>query len=154
LRIEHEATDRLGAPWPRAGAGTSSSSPRRSPSAPRRRGDHRHRRQARARGPEPRDRREPGVEHDEHRPPTAGAGLYEFPIYNPTRETIYLSIDVSRTTNGRYATTFYNNKWIYRDVTTNYDCGAVGTAGDWEPDYDRPNCAVAAATWHARLAVE
>jgi hypothetical protein len=69
-----------------------------------------------------------------------GAGLYEFPIYNPTRETVYLSIDVSRTMAGRYATTFYSGKWIYRDVTTNYDCGAVGSAGDWEPDLSRPNC--------------
>lgn len=81
-------------------------------------------------------------------PPTAttaavGAGLYEFAVYNPTREPIYLSIDVLQTTNGRYTKTYYNNKWVYRDVTTNYDCAAVGTPGDWAPDYDRPNCAVA-----------
>ena len=75
-----------------------------------------------------------------------GAGLYEFPIYNPTRETVYLSIDVSRTATGRYAKTYYNGKWIYHDVTTNYSCSAVGTTGDWEPDYDLANCANAAPT--------
>ena len=69
-----------------------------------------------------------------------GAGLFEFPIYNPTNETIYLSIDLDLPSGATWSKTYYNNKWVYRDVATNTNCGSTGSTGEWEPDIDLPGC--------------
>lgn len=75
-----------------------------------------------------------------------GAGLFEFPIYNPTNETIYLSIDLDQPSGATWNKTYYNNKWVYRDVATNTNCGSTGSTGEWEPDIDLPGCGLSNPT--------
>ncbi|MEZ4403890.1 MAG: hypothetical protein R3B06_27955 [Kofleriaceae bacterium] len=79
----------------------------------------------------------------------AGAGLFEFPIYNPTNEPIHLSVDLtlpapvstgSPLTVATWNTSSYANRWVYRDTTTNIACGSVFDDPVYVPDYSLPGC--------------
>jgi hypothetical protein len=72
----------------------------------------------------------------------AGAGLFEFPIYNPTNESVYVSIDIDvppggTTTTATWGKSHYDGKWVYRDAATNTACGSVCA---FDPDVGLTQC--------------
>ncbi len=83
----------------------------------------------------------------------AGAGLYEFSVWNPTNETVYLSVDVDAppstgTAAAKWSNSYYAGKWVYRQTTVNTNCTLAGSCA-FDPDvgviiceidYSRPGC--------------
>jgi hypothetical protein len=63
----------------------------------------------------------------------AGAGLFEFSVWNPTNETVYLSVDVDAPAAARFDKTYFTNKWVYRQTTVNTNCTLAGSCA-FDPD--------------------
>ncbi len=83
----------------------------------------------------------------------AGAGLFEFPIYNPTNEPVYVSVDLdlpapiamgSPLTSAKWTRSSYDGRWVYREAVTNTICGSVladgGPPAIYEPNYSLAGC--------------
>ncbi len=83
----------------------------------------------------------------------AGAGLFEFPIYNPTNEPVYVSVDLdlpapiamgSPLTSAKWTRSSYDGRWVYREAVTNTTCGSVladaGPPAIYEPNYSLAGC--------------
>ena len=75
---------------------------------------------------------------------SAGAGLFEFPIYNPTDEPVYVSVELDLPTAATWTRSSYDGRWIYRETTTSTSCGAVasdpGPPAIYEPNYALAGC--------------
>ncbi len=67
----------------------------------------------------------------------SGVGLMQFPVYNPTNETVYLSVDLVKPTTGVAAKRYYQNRWTYNESTVNVTCGTDPGGG---PDITTPGC--------------
>jgi hypothetical protein len=83
----------------------------------------------------------------------AGAGLFEFPIYNPTNEPVYVSVDLdlpaptamgSPLTTATWTRSSYDGRWVYREAVTNTSCGSVledaGPPVIYAPNYSLAGC--------------
>ena len=83
----------------------------------------------------------------------AGAGLFEFPIYNPTNEPVYVSVDLdlpaatamgSPLTTATWTRSSYDGRWVYREAVTNTTCGSVledaGPPAIYTPNYSLAGC--------------
>ncbi len=67
----------------------------------------------------------------------SGVGLMQFPVYNPTNETVYLSIDVVRPTAGVAGKRYYQNRWTFNETTVSTLCGTDPGGG---PNHETPGC--------------
>lgn len=67
----------------------------------------------------------------------SGVGLMQFPIFNPTNETVYLSIDFTNPTAGVAGKRYYQNRWTYNETSANTLCGTDPGGG---PDQSTPGC--------------
>jgi hypothetical protein len=77
--------------------------------------------------------------------------MFEFPIYNPTNEPVYLSIDLDHpsliagdNTSATWSTESFDGRWVYRDTASNINCGSVvidpGPPPIYRPDHTLPGC--------------
>ncbi len=84
--------------------------------------------------------------------PAGGAGIFEFPIFNPTNERVYVSFDMDLPTNSTWSKTYYENKWVYRQTTVDINCGSVMEVDpdtgeiSWSPNTSLPGCDPAVPT--------
>ena len=74
----------------------------------------------------------------------AGTGLFEVPIYNPTDEPVYVSVDLDLPTTATWTRSSYDGRWVYREAASTTSCGAVqtdpGPPAIYEPNYALAGC--------------